>query len=67
MKVKNKKYDSILKKMPYEEKALKMFELSEYSKKLLWYGMKNKFPELQETEFKKKYIERIMKCHNRNY
>jgi hypothetical protein len=67
MKIKNKKYDSILKKMSYEEKALKMFELSEYSKKLLWFGLKNKFSELHETELKKIYIERLIKCHNRNY
>lgn len=67
MKAKNKKYDEILKKMSFEEKVLKMFELSDYSNKLLWFGLKNKYPEITEEKLKNKYFKRLLKCHNRNY
>lgn len=63
----HKKYIEILKKMSPEKKLLKMFELSEYSKKLLWYGLKNKYPDLTDKKLKEIYLERLIKCHNRNY
>jgi hypothetical protein len=63
----HKKYIEILKKMSPEQKLLKMFELSEYSKKLFWYGLKNKYPDLADDKLKKIYLEKLIKCHNRNY
>ncbi len=57
----------ILKKMSSEQKLLKMFELSDYSNKLLWYGLKNKYPDLTDDKIKKIYLERLIRCHNRNY
>ncbi len=63
----HKKYMDILKKMSSEQKLLKMFELSDYSNKLLWYGLKNKYPDLTDDKIKKIYLERLIRCHNRNY
>lgn len=71
MNIKNrpnhKKYIQILKQMSPEKRLLKAFELSEFSKQLFIYGLHKRFPNLSEPEFKRILIERLEKCHNRNY
>jgi len=71
MNIKNrpnhKKYIQILKQMSPEKRLLKAFELSEFSKRLFIYGLHKRFPNLSESEFKRILMERLEKCHNRNY
>jgi len=63
----HKKYIQILRKMTPEERLMKAFELSELSKQLFIHGLRKRFPDLDEKEFKKLLLERLEKCHNRNY
>jgi len=63
----HKKYISILRQMSPEERLLKAFELSEFTKQLFIHGLRKRFPDLSEEEFKKILLERLDKCHNRNY
>lgn len=63
----HKLYLEILRKMTPEQRLLKAFELSEFSKQLFFYGLGKRFPEKSEDEIKKIYLERLDKCHNRNY
>ncbi|MCH7675039.1 hypothetical protein IIA28_11605 [candidate division KSB1 bacterium] len=63
----HKKYIQILRRMTPEERLLKAFELSEFSKQLFIHGLRKRFPDLDEREFKKLLLERLDKCHNRNY
>ena len=63
----HKKYIQILRRMTPEERLLKTFELSEFSKQLFIHGLRKRFPDLDEREFKKLLLERLDKCHNRNY
>lgn len=60
-------YIKVLKNMSYEEKLLKCFELSEYSKKLLIAGIKNKYPDINDNDLNNKFLEILNKCHNRKY
>lgn len=60
-------YIEILRKMSPEQKLIKTFELSQLGKQLFLQGLRQRYPELPETEIKKIYLERIAKCHNRNY
>ena len=53
--------------MSPEARLLKAFELSEFSRELFLHGLRRRFPELSENEIKKIYLERLEKCHNRNY
>jgi hypothetical protein len=53
--------------MSPEARLLKAFELSEFSRELFLHGLQRRFPELSENEIKKIYLERLEKCHNRNY
>ena len=63
----HKLYLAILRKMTPEQRLLKAFELSEFSKQFFLHGLRKRFPEKSEAEITKTYLERLNKCHNRNY
>ena len=63
----HKLYIQTLRRMSPEARLLKAFELSEFSRELFLHGLRRRFPELSEDEIKKVYLERLEKCHNRNY
>jgi len=60
-------YLEILRKMSPEKRLLKALELSDFTKKLFIHGLRKRFPDLSKDEFKKLLLERLEKCHNRNY
>ena len=60
-------YLKVLRAMPSEKRLAKAFELSEFSKKLFAAGLRKRFPRLSKEAFQKLYLERLDKCHNRNY
>jgi hypothetical protein len=53
--------------MSPEERLGKAFELSEFSRNLFLQGLKKRFPDLTVEEIKRLFLERLNKCHNRNY
>ena len=63
----HKLYIQTIRTMGPEKRLLKAFELSEFSKKLFRVGLQKRFPRLSDREFQKLYLERLKKCHNRNY
>ena len=71
MNIKNcpnhKIYIQVLRQMSPEKRLLKAFELSEFVKQLFIYGLHKRFPNLHGKEFNKILLERLEKCHNRNY
>lgn len=63
----HKIYIQTLRCMSPEQRLLKAFELSEWTKQLFIHGLHKRFPNLSDNEFKKLLLERLEKCHNRNY
>jgi hypothetical protein len=63
----HKIYIQVLRKMSPEKRLLKAFELSEFANQLFIHGLHKRFPNLPDEEFKKILLERLDKCHNRNY
>ncbi|MCD6578789.1 hypothetical protein J7L48_04890 [bacterium] len=63
----HKIYIRILRKMTPEQRLLKAFELSEFTMELFIQGLHKRFPDLTSEEFHKLLLERLDKCHNRNY
>jgi hypothetical protein len=53
--------------MSPEKRLLKAFELSEFANQLFVHGLHKRFPGLSKEEFQRKLLERLEKCHNRNY
>ncbi len=60
-------YIQTLRRMTPEKRLLKAFELSQFSKELFLEGLHRRFPALSEEAIRRIYLERIDKCHNRNY
>ena len=71
MNIKNhpnhKIYIQVLRRMSSEARLLKAFELSGFSMELFIHGLHQRFPDLLNKEFKRILLERLNKCHNRNY
>ncbi len=63
----HKIYIEVLRRMSSEARLLKAFELSDFSMQLFIHGLHKRFPDLSDEEFKKILLERLNKCHNRNY
>ena len=63
----HKIYIQVLRQMSPEKRLKKAFELSEFAKQLFIHRLHERFPDLSDEEFKKLLLERLNKCHNRNY
>ncbi len=63
----HKIYIQVLRQMSPEKRLLRAFELSEFARQLFAHGLRKRFPNLSEKEFKELLLERLNKCHNRNY
>ena len=60
-------YLEVLHRMSVEDRLGKAFELSDFAKRLFIHGLRNRFPSLSEEEFHRLLLDRLEKCHNRNY
>ena len=60
-------YIQTLRRMSPEARLMKSFELSDFSKNLFLHGLRKRFPDLSDDEIRKIYLERLNKCHNKNY
>jgi hypothetical protein len=60
-------YIQVLRKMTPEQRLLKAFELSAFGKALFIEGLRKRFPSATPEEFRKILLDRLAKCHNRNY
>lgn len=60
-------YINILRKMTPAQRLEKAFELSEFSRGLFIEGLRKRFPDVTEDEFRKIVLKRLERCHNRNY
>ena len=57
----------ILRAMTPQEKLAQVFKLNERTLKLFRIGLRRRFPDLDDHEFEKVYLQMRAKCHNRNY
>ena len=60
-------YLKSLRQMTPEQRLAKVFELSRFTKELFLQGLQKRFPDKGETEIKEIYLQRLLKCYNRNY
>ncbi len=63
----HKIYIQTLRRMSPEARLMKSFELSQFTKDLFLHGLRKRFPNFSDEAIKKLYLERLNKCHNRNY
>ncbi|MBC8108726.1 MAG: hypothetical protein H7Z14_19235 [Anaerolineae bacterium] len=53
--------------MTPDQKVQKAFELSEFAKQVFLDGLRDRHPELSESELHRLALKRLARCHNRNY
>jgi len=58
-------YLEALRRLTPEQRLLKAFELTEMSRELFRAGLRQRFPEADEAELQRIYLERLEQCHNR--
>ena len=63
----HKIYIQALRQMSPEQRLLKALDLSEFTRALFVHGLRKRFPDLDEEAFKDLLLQRLDKCHNRNY
>lgn len=63
----HRRYIQTLRQMTPEQRLLKAFELSDFSKALFRQGLRRRFPAMPEEEFEQLFLQRLQRCHNRNY
>ena len=62
-----RRYVEALRRMTPGQRLLKALELSETARQLLRQGLRRRFAHLSEEQLHRLYLERLTKCHNRNY
>ena len=60
-------YLNVLRSMTDEQRLLKAFELSDFSRQLFKAGLKERFPEKTDAELHSLFLKRLETCHNQNY
>ena len=60
-------YLEVLRKMTPEQRLLKAFELSEFTKTLFKHGLRLRFPDATPEELHQIFLRQLAKCHNTNY
>ena len=61
------RYLEVLRSMTGEQRLLKAFEMSAFTKAIFIDGLRKRFPDLSEQEFHALFLERLALCHNKNY
>lgn len=57
----------ILRGLTPQQKLEQVFQLNERTLHLLRIGLRQRFPDLDESAFEKVYLQMRARCHNRNY
>jgi len=53
--------------MSSSQRAQKAFELSEFTRQLSLNALRQRFPQMNDSELHELHLQRLAKCHNRNY
>ncbi|HZZ44358.1 MAG TPA: hypothetical protein VFE58_15595 [Tepidisphaeraceae bacterium] len=60
-------YIQTLRRMTPAQRLAKTIELSELGKELFLHGLRKRFPDADDKQIHTLYLNRISRCHNRNY
>jgi hypothetical protein len=63
----HRRYIEVLRSMTPEQRLMKAFELSAFSKRLFLDGLRTRFPHYTEAQLHRLALERLAKCHNRRF
>jgi hypothetical protein len=61
------KHLEVLRRTTPAQRLAKAFELSEFTRRLFYIGLRKRFPDASAEELHRIALARLAKCHNRNY
>lgn len=61
------RYIAVLRRMTPEQRLQKAWDLTEAMRELLLEGLRRRHPTMPAGQRHQLYLERLAKCHNRNY
>jgi hypothetical protein len=61
------KHLEVLRRMTPAQRLAKAFELSDFTRRLFYIGLRKRFPDASAEELHRIALARLAKCHNRNY
>ena len=62
-----RRYLDVLRRMTPSQRLAKAMELSDLGKRLFLHGLRRRFPHADERQLHEIYLDRLSRCHNRNY
>jgi hypothetical protein len=62
-----RQYLEIIRAMTPQQRIEKTIELTETGRSLMLQGLRIRFPNKSEEEIRSLYLERLERCHNRNW
>lgn len=63
----HREYILALRRMTPGERLKKACEMSDFGRRLFLAGLRRRFPNVSEQTLHRQYLDRLAKCHNRNY
>ena len=63
----HRRYIEVLRSMTPEQRVMKAFEMSAFTKSLFIAGLRKRHPDLSAEDIHRLLLARLEKCHNRNY
>jgi hypothetical protein len=63
----HQRYIQVLRSLTPDQRLRKALELSELANALFREGLRKRFPDASDEEFQRILLQRLAKCHNRNY
>jgi hypothetical protein len=60
-------YIAVLRRMTPGERLKKAFEMSDFGRRMFRQTLRRRYPHLAEEAFHQLYLDRLAKCHNKNY
>ena len=63
----HRRHLAILRALTPAQRLEKSFELTEFSRQLMKDGIRNRNPNATPEQLRKIFLDRLEKCHNRNY
>ena len=63
----HREYIKALRRMTPEQRLKTAMELSDWTKRIFKDGLRKTFPQLSDEQLHRIYLERLARCHNRNY
>jgi hypothetical protein len=62
-----REYMAVLRRLSPGERLKKALEMSDFGRRMFRQTLRRRYPNLPEEAFHQLYLDRLAKCHNRNY